>query len=176
MLEKGNYWVYQWYQVNLADSTETPLNKFDSIYVAEDTVINDDIYYIIQGSWFASPFRRTLSIKEGYLVDISGNIYLSPGKVNDTIDIQQSSGLLFVDSIYTVLTHDEELILTPSGSHISDHQYRKTFFMESVLPHSFLVRPEDEFYVKGIGVVKYSSFYASSPTNVELRLSRYNVQ
>jgi hypothetical protein len=43
-LKVGNYWIYQRFEIDSLGN-ETALNKFDSCFIENDTVINNKIYY-----------------------------------------------------------------------------------------------------------------------------------
>ena len=80
-----------------------------------------------------------------------------------------------IDSSYTLLLNENILIETPIKSFESPFQFENKFFLNPSIGHEFLIRNDTEFYAKGVGVIKYTSFY-TGPNNLEMRLVRTNVE
>ena len=175
-LEVGNYWVYQRFAVDKETGEVSELNIFDSIYVETDTIINDHQYHILRGSWFGHNFGRAYRNDGVNLINPDDKIFMTTRNIFDTLSIQQSVSSANIDSVYFTLTNYEENLETPAGTFYSAHQYERVFFLNpQSFNHDYLTRYDTEYYTKDIGVVKYTSFFASEPVDLEMRLIRYSV-
>jgi len=176
-LEVGNYWVYQRFYINqeTGEVLETP--NLDSIFVETDTIIDGQQYHILRGTWFGLNFGRAYRNEGVNLIDPDDKIFMTTRDIFDTLSVQHTTSNLVIDSIYNTLTNYEENVETPSGTFFSSHQYERIFFLnEELLHHDYTTRFDTEYYAKDIGVVKYTSFLAGGPTNIEMRLIRYSLE
>ncbi|MDO9511396.1 MAG: hypothetical protein Q7J34_06535 [Bacteroidales bacterium] len=76
-LKVGNYWIYQRYTID-SMGFATPLNKYDSCYVAKDTSINDKVYFKVYRPSLM-PLIKYVLLRDSlhYLVDHRGMIHFS---------------------------------------------------------------------------------------------------
>ncbi len=84
-LKVGNYWVYDGYYVT--DSTEE-YRRTDTIEVVSDTMLNDNEYYVLEGSYY--PFDKIKYIWRDsldYIVDHQGKIILSTSLFNEIVRV-----------------------------------------------------------------------------------------
>ena len=169
----GNYWVYDRYSINISTGEETDLNQLDSIFISKDTLINGLTYLVLEGTKFGNKFQNILRNKEAKLVFPDESIQLSTMNLPDTINVEYDLWNGIVDSMYTVLNNQEVGIDLPSGIVTSKLQYEKIFYISSSLNP---IRYQRNYYVINIGVAKYTSFFATGPSNLEMRLIRYSVK
>jgi hypothetical protein len=84
---------------------------------------------------------------------------------------------LQIDSLYDIMRKQTLPIESPAGTFDSDYHFDRTFYLDTAaIPEpNYHIRHDKEYYVENIGVVRYTSFYAS-PTDLEMRLVRYKVK
>ena len=174
-LKVGNYWVYQRFNVDRETGEVTELNLIDSLFVKNEMEVNGEKYFQLKGTWFGLEFSRLLRNEGERLISPTGKVFLSTIDLPDTVSIERSIPNQQIDSIYSVLTNNEEIIEKPFGVYESFFQFDQTLFLNPSMTGGDPVRHETEFYSSGMGVVKYTSFYGSGSTDTEMRLIRTNV-
>ena len=87
----GSYWVYEWVKVDTF-GVESPVTFRDSVFISGDTLINGEVYSIVDGTFLGSEktkeFHRDSS---GYLVNEKGETLFNPNNNTD---------LLWTDTIF----------------------------------------------------------------------------
>ena len=175
-LKVGNYWVYQRYNIDLETGEKLEINETDSLYVKNEMEVDGKKYFQLKGTWFGLTFSRLLRNEGEKIVTPQGKVFFSTTDLPDTIGGERDIPDVLIDSSYTLLLNHESIIETPLGSFESFFQFENRFFMNPVIiNHEFLTRKDTAFYVKSLGVVKYTSFYTGS-FNTEMRLLRTNVE
>lgn len=176
-LNEGNYWVYQQYRIQLETGEKEIINRTDSIYVANDTIIAGQTFHQLKGTWFGTKFHRNLRIENNILYNSRNSILFNPQQ--NTFLLLKTDGNpqnQFFDSISWSMEKRPIDVLTPLMMFASEFQYNVQFFLnKELLPNpKYDVRNDTEYYVKGIGVVRYTSSYIS-PIDVHMDLLRFNV-
>jgi len=191
-LKIGYSWVYQEYLVDSA-GIETATNRFDSIVVTKDTVINDNKYFVLEGTNY--PFISGWGIVNilrdslGYMVDEKGNVhfaqYIKSDKYNSYELInshQDSSGNTVNDTLYTSYDKMERYnntISVPAGSfdNVLNFNHYVTLY-KTITDGEKYFFSDNNLYVKGVGNV-LRTYRFSSEAHIkrhEKRLLRYHLE
>jgi len=173
----GNYWVYERVFVDLSTGIETTNMGNDSIWIDRDSTVGEFTFHLLRGTIMGLPMDRWYAADGPNLVDLNGKVFMS----TDTNELAGSWSYShtdnpFLDSVYRTLRHVSESVATPAGSFLSSHQFDQVLYMPDVVGYRPLPAVERNHYAEGIGVVQYKTMFASSPTDVELRLLRYHVE
>lgn len=175
----GNYWLYETYRVD-TNGVETNLNYHDSIVVTRDTIINNDTFYIVEGTY--RPFHtqwgviRIIKNDNGNLVNHLGDTILPATNFTDTFrkhyEIIGNNDTLFYRSFKMIdPTYD---VTVPAGTFpIVD--YRGTYTTYQNIPNVPNPRYVHNYYAENVGKVKETYHYMSSPQTMEIRLTKYFV-
>ena len=145
------------------------------MYVHNEIEVDGITYFQLKGTWFGLSFSRLLRNEGDKVVSPQGNTFFSTTSLPDTIKVETDIPDLLIDSSFTLILNDTTILETPFGSFESNFQYENKFFLSPTINHEYLIRTDTEYYAKGIGVVKYTSFF-TGPTNTEMRLLRTNVE
>jgi hypothetical protein len=177
MLQPGNYWVYESHVVETETERIIPLNKFDSLYVAPDTLIRQKPYAVLRGTWLGEPFEALLHTSGGDLIDADGRLLFTLHRLNDTTLIE--SALLPEGARSGWMTSFfAPAISVPYGTFDALALHR----ILSLAPDpdgnspAGLERQEALYYAKGIGLIQYSSHLLGHPARIEMRLKRCRVR
>ncbi len=175
-LQAGNYWVYESYSVNLETGEEAPLYKRDSLYVLKDTLIGRSEYFILEGSRLGRAYRSILRCSGPEVMDAQGRLLFSTTSIGDTTPIPTS---LLADEAESGLVSAglAKGVDVPYG--IFDAlAYRRTFHLSTAEGYRAggNVRHCSDYFAKGIGLIKYTSFFPNQPLDIEMRLVRCRVQ
>jgi len=81
-LSVGNYWIYEVSQVDT--NGNSTFQKIDSTYIDSDTIINNNIYFVIKSSASIN-YIQFLRDSSGYIVDDNGQKYLYQRLIDDTL-------------------------------------------------------------------------------------------
>lgn len=155
-LEVGNYWIREFFQSDtLGNEIATSIR--DTATIVGDTNIAGNIYfkkYSTHGSHFS--YIRDSS---GYLVNLSGEILFSDHDFGNIIRIDTiAPGVAYIN--YRMLDNDS-LIIVPEGEYQCIEMRGEVNPINPQYPHG--VNYTHYFYADGVGQVKTSSFYYSSP-------------
>jgi hypothetical protein len=177
MLQPGNYWVYESHIVEAETDRIIPLNKYDSLYVATDTLIGHKPYAVLRGTWLGEPFEAVLRTSGGDLIDANGRLLFTLHRLNDTTLIEPAllpagarSGWMtsfFAPAISVPYGTFDALALLRTLSLAPDPDGNFPAGQE---------RQESLFYAKGIGLIQYSSQLQGYPARIEMRLTRCRVR
>ena len=173
-LQVGNYWIYRNYNLD-SQGTATPTNDWDSAFISKDTLIRGLTYYKMNEKNFLILSDRTISYQRdslGYLVDSHGNIRFAENNFTDTLYIDSAHPDLYMG--YATMWAKDSLVYVNAGGFLSS-----TVRM-SVVP----TRPDDpipvrytyDIYGKGVGRLKYHSFFYAGDKHFESRLERYHLE
>ena len=175
-LQAGNYWVYESYSINLETGEETPLHKRDSVYVLKDTMIGRSDYFILQGSRLGREYRSILRCSGPEVMDSEGHLLFSTASIGDTSSLSPSLLAEGTESGAYCVQFFKNMEV-PYGT-FDGLEYRRTFNLPSSeeIRAGGNVRHQSDYFVKGIGLIQYTSFFPNQPLDIELRLVRSNVQ
>lgn len=175
-LQVGNYWVFESYSVNLENGEEAPLHKRDSIYVLKDTLIGRSEYFILEGSRLGQAYRSVLRCSGPEVMDAEGHLLFSTALIGDTNPLPSSlladgaaSGEFSVNIVKDVTV--------PYGKFEALEYLRAFNFSSSEESRADGdVRYRSDYFAKGVGLIKYTSFFPNQPKDIEMRLVRCRVQ
>lgn len=172
-LEIGNYWVYQLITID-SIGNESVSYPQDSILVTGDTLINENMYSVIEGIYH--PYEggewqivRIVRDSLGYLVNEKGQILFSKFNFSDvltTITGGSENAPLFV--VDYKMEECEFQVQVPAGS-FDVYNFKGT--MRDL--NSGNVRYLNNYYANNIGLIQETVMYFSSSTYMERRLVRY---
>ena len=175
-LKTGNYWVFESYSINLETGEETPLHKRDSIYVLKDTLIGRSEYFILEGAHLGQSYRSVLRCSGPEVMDAEGRLLFSTATIGDTSSIPASLLPEGAESGEAAV-HLVNGLKVPYGT-FDALEYRRTFSFSSSeeIRTGGNIRHQSDYFAKGIGRVKYTSFFPNQPLDIEMRLVRANIQ
>lgn len=167
-LEIGNYWVYQWYNIDSAGN-ESMMAKLDSSIITADTLIGGRTYFkklYVQDENYVEFLRDS----NGYLVDYMGMIKFSDHDFTKILRVEEI--ILDLATIEYQMANKDSLISISLGT------YPTYNFRGTVIPlnpqYPYGINYTHNFYADGMGLIKTSSYYFSNPNlRVERRLIRY---
>jgi hypothetical protein len=177
----GSYWVYEDIIVDSLGN-ETSLNNRDSMWVAFDSVINNETYAAIKGVY--SPLTMPISQdsiimllrdSSGYLVDYTGGIQFAAPNLTDTID----SGFVLVgaDTLYQWSRKMGPIVQSttvPAGT-FNTLDFPTTYISDKPVPPPN-PRIHHKYMAENIGIILESYSYASQRnTQIEKRLVNYYI-
>lgn len=172
-LKVGNYWVYEWYEINPTNGDVSNLSKRDSIIIEKDSVVANRTYYIKSSNLFGSSLRT-----KTVLFDSLNTIYSFPEReviltldksVNYTKNFRTEDVLIAVG--YYSLDSSSASIDVPAGTFQSINFKGR---IESQEPnYQYGIRYNDNYYSDKVGLVKMRTQIYSAPNDIEMRLVRY---
>ena len=178
-LKVGNYWVYDWYEVNITSGVVTNLNKRDSIIIEKDSIINDRTYYVKSNNYLGNVLRsKTL------VFDSLSTLYTYPDReivltLTKSMEVTKKIGPKDnpIAIGYYSIEDSRVNIQVPAGTFLSLNFRGRIESQQSDYPYG--IRYNDNFYSENIGLVKVRTYNYSSPNDLEMRLLRHgriNVQ
>jgi hypothetical protein len=89
LFNTGSYWIYHWYKIDTLGN-ETFMDKTDSLYIAEDTIINGHTYQVKKGNFFVTQnYLELCRDSSNYIVSHLGQIMFSATNFTDIIAMQK---------------------------------------------------------------------------------------
>lgn len=166
-LEIGNYWVYQWYEIE-PDGTESLFGQRDSVFISSDTLINGRTMYVR----YTSDERNTRS---SILFDSANTLYSYPDKevlftLDTTVKTSRNFGPL-EDPLaigYYSLQRNSTLVQVPAGDFECINFEGIIESQEQDYPYG--KRLNSNYYSKNIGSVLTTTNLYTSPNDLEIRL------
>ncbi|MCE4564769.1 hypothetical protein INQ51_10650 [Maribellus sp. CM-23] len=178
-LTVGNYWIYQHYKIDSLGN-ETALSYTDSIVVARDTMINNNQYFVLEGTNY--PYSQNewgiidiVRDSSGFIVDNIGNISFSSDNFEDIL--ASKTEVINNDTIYTLTFRMEEPDITvsvPAGE-FEVLNFKGTLITFPKIKQISNPRYENNYYSKNVGKILGNYHYISQPSVYEKRLIRYNI-
>lgn len=163
-LEIGNYWVYDWYEVD--SLSEQLIHESDTVVVLGDTIISGKKYFVKRPHKYAA---RNL-----ILFDSANVVYSYPDKrivftidnsQTETIEIGPKDGLI---ALGTYQLKEEEIISVPAGSFECLNWQGVFVSYEDDYEHGN--RFNNNYYSRNVGLVKIKTQFYRSPNDLEARL------
>ncbi|MBE9481090.1 MAG: hypothetical protein IMY69_05285 [Bacteroidetes bacterium] len=171
LFNTGSYWIYHWYKIDTLGN-ETFMDKTDSLYIAEDTIINGHTYQVKKGNFFVTQnYLELCRDSSNYIVSHLGQIMFSATNFTD---------VLFYDTIADLLTRsfkmdDKDIIISVPAGDFKTYNFKGTI-VPLIPDYPWGVRYINYCYAKGVGRVLSTSYYFSSPDYMEQRLIRYHIE
>ncbi len=171
-LEVGNYWVYDWYEID-GTSGEATYRSSDSLYIRTDTLINGRQYFIKSGTFLGTPNYSVIQF------DSANALYSYPDRMiftldsalKTTVDIPSTSPIAIGE--YGLLS-ESETVQVPAGTFNCLNYFGTTESLDSEYPHG--IRINSNHYAKHVGLVKTLTQFHSSPNDLEMRLRSFGNQ
>ena len=167
----GSYWIYNWYSIDTLGNEK--LIQTDSIYIAEDTIINNNTYTIRQGEYLNGGRTEYIRDSLGYIVNAKGDILWNKNS-SGTFRILNTSTL----NLEWTMTSLDSKITVPAGSFTVMERTTKACY-----PDGQQMTPCDQcqeaqaYYSDGIGIVLDRTAYIGNIdcSYLEGRLTKYLV-
>ncbi len=184
-LNIGSYWVYEHYKID-SMGHETKESMIDSVLISRDTVINNQVYYVLEGNSFlgGSQWKIQDCIRDSSkcLVSSSGQVLFSETNFTDTINkiiscLDQTDTIF---TIYTVMEDPGHQVSVPAGSFevLNAKSYLSMYYPFLNPPGSPRHLIVNRFFGRGVGEISrtycYHQMYYESGTYYERRLVRYH--
>ena len=172
-LSIGNYWVYENVRLD-SYGNDSIVESRDSLYILKDTIINDNIYFVIEGSYRLGG-QNTLRIQRdssGYLVNHLGEIQFSSTNFQDTLNTEWV--IFNQDTMavkYSKMIENIHVINLQLGIYNAlDFQSTYIQIANPNIPTEYL----HKYYSKDIGLILEPWHYYS--TYYEIRLVSYHIE
>jgi hypothetical protein len=170
-LSLGSYWIYDWIKIDTLGN-ETPYNRRDSIYIANDTVINNNNYRVLKGKAFYPPLPLFYRDSSGFLVNERGALIFAPP--------QYAGSVLLSDTISSLAVIKYETLRNPIPVSVPAGDFGCANFQGTMTSletnYPWGVRTMDNYYADSVGLVKSNIFFYSMPDCLERRLVEYSIQ
>ncbi len=176
-LKVGNYWIYQHYHID-TNGIETPLDKFDTCYIENDTVIGEHTYFKMIRPRISIPKFGTYYWREfeGVIYDRNGKVHFSAEDFTTIFETRYSirTNGDEVDTLYVVtsmMVDKDKNIITPAGNFLTRTYQAKYELADWFSIGMLKTRFSNTRYTRDIGIVSETlEIYASDPTYKERRL------
>ena len=166
-LEVGNYWVYDWYEIQ-PDGSESLYGQRDTLRISEETQVDGRTYFIRSGTFLGQ-------VRKEMIFDSAQSIYTYPDRVavfsiDPTLETTSYFGL--PQSPIAVGTYQLEptrqLLQVPAGN-FECLNFKGT--IESLqIGYEHGTRFNDNWYAKDIGLVQLKTQFYALPSDLEMRL------
>jgi hypothetical protein len=168
----GTYWIYENTTIDTNGvETVSVSNPTDSCYIVDDTVLGGNTYMVFVGNIInenAVYFRRDSA---GFIVDQNGKIYYSKTDLVNTLRTESMPGMY--DAFYK-MAGPMTTISVPAGAYAC-YDFQGMFILPASYPWDN-PRYYHSYYANGVGLVRETTFFYSSPDYISRRLVRYHVQ
>ncbi len=172
-LKVGNYWVYDWYEIDITNGNTTNLKKRDSTIIEKDTVINGRTCFIEKGNYYGNK-QMTRQI----IFDSINSIYTFPDKeviltLDKTSIVAKNFGFKEnpIAIGYYSLDDNRVSIQVPAGN------FQSINFRGRIEPQQpdylYGIRYNDNYYADNVGLTKIRTQFYSLPNDLEMRLAKY---
>lgn len=165
--EVGNYWVYEWYEIQ-PDGTESSFAKRDSLYISADTLIDGRRFWIRSGTFLGNENRWIL-------FDSAEALFTYPDRValfSLDPNMETTSYFGLPDSPIAVGTYMlnpvSSTLRVPAGDFESLNFEGRIESLQTNYQHG--TRFNDNWYAKGIGLVQLKTQFYVLPSDLEMRL------
>lgn len=168
----GNYWIYENVTV---DTNGVDGNSYsnDSIYIAGDTLINGQTYFIKKNGLLGGSGFSFLRDSSDFLVNKKGDILFSTSIFDSVIrTFEEPNGYYNIE--YQMA--DKDLVVdVPAGS-FSTYDFQGLVHFNDNYSTPLNDRIQHNYYAKDVGLVKAIVFFSSVPSTIERRLLRYHIE
>lgn len=177
-LEIGNYWVYKHYCIDSLNN-EIETNIIDTVIITKDTIINNNKYFVFEGTDYPQNERRIIDIVRdscGYLITHTGVVKFSENNLSDTL--ASKIGVINKDTLYTTTYKMEKVpqpITVPAGQ-FNVLNFKGTVEYKKEINGVLSPRYKNNYYAQNIGKIIETYFYFNNSTIYEKRLIEYNIQ
>lgn len=168
-LETGNYWIYK---VSMFNSTRT-----DSVVITGDSLIDGKKYAITEGPDFTGDWAVLSLLRDSsnYIVNELGEIQFTTSLFNGKLH-QRNIINGGTDSIVSIVYRMQESANIKVGAvtyqNVLNYQGEMFSFLE---PPSANIKYDNNYYAKGVGLIKSEQNFASGNDPIVKKLVRYKV-
>jgi len=179
-LDIGNYWIYQHFDIDSLGN-ETERDRIDSVIINRDTIINDNQYFILEGTNYpynggAWDVIEILRDSCGYIVNEKGQIKFSEDNFSDIL--ASKIEVINDDTIYT-LTYQMEIVTNPVTIPAGEFEvlnFKGTVTTPQNIEGIKNPRYLNNLFSKNVGKVLQTYFFVHSSIISEKRLVRYKIE
>lgn len=168
-LTTGSYWIYE--RFNLDTNGVETVVSVDSSYISGDTVIAGNTFSIFVGDLLGPTYLNFRRDSSGYLVDQNGTIRGSNTNFTDTLWSGSISGS--GDFYYKMIPGTS--LSVPAGT-FTAFDYLGAITITQVGYPWDTSRNIHTYFADGIGLIRETTYFLSSPNYIGRRLLRYNIQ
>jgi len=152
----GSYWIYEQYKIEQG-MEEQATGVYDSIYVAKDTFINTNQYYILR-SGFSDSWKSILRDSSGYLVNEQGKRLFKDNATGEVLykklSLNNDSDTIYMEKL--IMEEPTTMIKVPAGTYsVVNAAFYQYFPKALTTPKERML---DYMYAKNVGLV-YRSYY-----------------
>lgn len=178
-LTVGNYWIYENYSVDTLGN-ETDLSIIDSVIITRDTVINNETYFVFEGTHYPHYINwDIISIvrdSSGCIINEKGVILFAVDNFNDILysRIEIFNG----DTIFRVdyqMEKPEISVTVPAGTY-QILNYKGNFITPENINGLEYPSNLNNYYAKNVGKIFSNNFFLSGHEIFERRLLRYHIE
>ncbi len=175
-MEAGNYWVYEWYEIDTNGNEVRSTYPNDSTIVVGDTLISGKSFYQVESNLFGSSVRTITCMRDSamWMIDETGKRLFSvdpqPGYFDNDYSV---SGVDLVSHMdYGGYTKQ-----TPVGTFTTITKVTEVTKQSGTFCNGSNKRSFYKGFARGIGPVFYNTFYLSDPECrlYDARLIRFHV-
>ena len=174
LLDDGNYWIYQRYQVDSVDNITSTYPTLDSVFIAGDTTIEGLVYKQVRRMVGASTgLTRFWRLDGDRLVDSYAGVQfcVDPFDLVLQTDSDGSPSQVVID--WSVLSNTSSVSVAAGNYEAYSMVGQATSYGLPICPEWKYPR---RFWVAGIGKIRYYDFFLLGPTGYRYDLVRYHVQ
>lgn len=166
-LEVGNYWIYDWYEVQ-PDGSETAMELRDTLHIESDTLIEGRTMFIRTGTFMGLPRREILYDSISHLLTYPERlaIFVFGSDQEFTRHFGQVAAPISVGTYRTNQT--AETIEVPAGVFDCINFQGTIESLQLDYPHG--TRFNNNLYARDVGLVKLTTQFYSEPSDLEMRL------
>lgn len=174
-LAVGNYWVYE---KSGCDSTWLDCNhiSYDTSRITKDTVINDNVYFKLEGSGITgNQLPVYLRDSGSYIVNQTGQIIISNSDFDRMIYERYQVDNYSGDTLYYIFNSIKDkpnMVTVPSGSY-DCIDFRGSFFR---VDENFSIEYNyHHYFAKNVGPVYQNALFANSLGGLKKELVSYRL-
>ncbi|MDW3194218.1 MAG: hypothetical protein R8G66_17725 [Cytophagales bacterium] len=166
-LEVGNYWIYDWFEVQ-PDGSETPMELRDTLRIEADTLIEGRTMFVRAGTFMGQPRHEILYDSISHLLTYPERLPIF------VFDSSQEFIRNFgpVDAPISIGTYRQktavETIEVPAGVFDCINFQGTIESLELDYPHG--TRFNNNLYARDVGLVQLTTQFYSQPSDLEMRL------
>ena len=168
----GNYWIYENVTVD-TNGVDGISYSNDSIYIAGDTLINGQTYFIQKKGLFMGSGFALLRDSSDFLVNKKGDILFSTSIFDSVLRTIEGPNNFF--SIEYQMANKNFVVDVPAGS-FPTYDFQGLIHFNDGFSTPVTDRILHNYYAKDVGLVKTTFFFSSTSSTIEQRLLRYHIE
>lgn len=166
-LKVGNYWIYDWYEIQ-PDASENAIELRDTFRIEADTLIEGRTMFIRSGTFLGEPRREILYDSISHLLTYPDRLPIFVFG-SDEAYTRNFGPVDAPISVGTYRTRETvETVEVPAGVFDCINFQGTIESLQLDYPHG--TRFNNNLYARDIGLVKLSTQFYSQPSDLEMRL------